>query len=191
MPLSTSSTSSTSSKLPPAYRWLTQLGTLPRMVREALALLGTAELAGAANSPVIMAWAEEVGAAMARGFAADAVPWCGLFMAVIAIRAGKTPPPGPLWAMNWTRFGIAADRPMLGDVLVFRRAGGGGHVGLYVGEDANAFHVLGGNQADRVGFARIDKVRLRAARRPPYRSQPASVQVCMVKANGRVSTNEA
>jgi cell wall-associated NlpC family hydrolase len=37
---------------------------------------------------------------------------------------------------------------MLGDVLVFRR-GGGGHVALYVGEDEEAFHVLGGNQADR------------------------------------------
>jgi hypothetical protein len=42
----------------------------------------------------------------------------------------------------------------LGDVLAFVR-NGGGHVGLYVDEDASAYHVLGGNQSDRVSITRV------------------------------------
>ena len=33
---------------------------------------------------------------------------------------------------------------------------------LYVGEDRESYHVLGGNQSDRVSFARFDKQRMRA-----------------------------
>ena len=36
---------------------------------------------------------------------------------------------------------------MLGDILTFKR-NGGGHVGLYVGEDKDCYHVLGGNQGN-------------------------------------------
>jgi hypothetical protein len=69
-------------------------------------------------------------------------------MAVIAKRAGKPAVEGPLWARNWSAFGKAFDEAQLGDVLVFRRAESSGHVGLYVGEDYGAYHVLGGNQSD-------------------------------------------
>ena len=138
-----------SSDLPPAYRWLAALDPLPRMIAEALWLFGTIELPGAADSPTILAWAKEIGGDVARAYSADSIPWCGLFMAVVAKRAGKDVPESPLWALSWARFGVAAERPMLGDVLVFKRDGGG-HVALYVGEDASAYHVVGGNQADKV-----------------------------------------
>jgi hypothetical protein len=42
---------------------------------------------------------------------------------------------------------------------VFTRSGGG-HVGLYVGEDATHYHVLGGNQANLVSIMRLAKGRL-------------------------------
>ena len=96
----------------------------------------------------------------------------------------------PLWALNWGNFGVHTKQPMLGDVLVFIR-NGGGHVGLYVGEDAEAYHVLGGNQSDSVCFTRIAKARLYTARRPEYNLQPANVRVVTLAKSGAVSVNEA
>lgn len=176
--------------VPPAYRWLHSLDPLPRMVAQALPLLGTAEVAGAGSNPTILSWAAEIGGAVARNYNADSVPWCGLFMAVVAKRAGKELPADPLWALNWSRFGVGAPRPMLGDVLVFTRPGGA-HVALYVGEDAQAYHVLGGNQGDRVCILRVGRGRLHAARRPAYTVRPACVRPYALAATGGLSIDEA
>ena len=98
---------------------------------------------------------------------------------------------GPLWARNWAKFGKAADKAQLGDVLVFRRGQGSGHVGLYVGEDYGAYHVLGGNQSDGVTITRIAKDRCIAVRRPAYRKAPATAKPVQLAATGTLSTNEA
>lgn len=175
--------------LPSRYAWLAREPG-PKMILEALKLFGTMEKPGAANNPTILAWAKEVGGDVADIYKADSIPWCGLFMAVVARRAGKEPPKHPLWALSWSAFGAKSPAPALGDVLVFTR-GGGGHVGLYVGEDAFAFHVLGGNQSDRVCIARIAKARLYAARRPLYRVQPTNVRPIRLESTGALSLNEA
>ena len=136
----------------------------PAIMVEAVKLLGVAEAPGSINNPVIMAWAKEVGKArLGISYSADSVPWCGLFMAVCAVRAGLEPPPIAVRALAWAGWGTPVQRAALGDVLVFTRKGGG-HVGLYVGEDANAYHVLGGNQGDKVSVTRIAKARLYSAR---------------------------
>ncbi len=111
-------------------------------------------------------------------------------MAIVARRAGKPAPASPLWALSWASFGTASPRPMLGDVLVFERPGGG-HVGLYVGEDATRYHVLGGNQGDAVSIVAIAKSRLRAARRHYAIGPPPNVRPVRVSAHGPTSTNEA
>ena len=175
--------------LPSRYAWLAREPG-PKMIVEALKLFGTMEKPGAANNPTIVAWAQEVGGEVADVYKADSIPWCGLFMAVVAKRAGKEPPKHPLWALSWSAFGARSSAPALGDVLVFTRSGGG-HVGLYVGEDASAFHVLGGNQSDRVCITRIAKARLYVARRPLYRVQPANVRPIHLEATGALSLNEA
>ena len=80
---------------------------------------------------------------------------------------------------------------MLGDVLVFAR-GNGGHVGIYVGEDFEAFHVLGGNQSDRVSIARKPKARALGARRCPWRiNQPQNVRRIHRAATGLLVGSEA
>ena len=175
--------------LPPAYGWIDDLRPLPRMLQEARKLYGTKEVAGLANNPVILGWAKEVG--LAKSYNDDAIPWCGLFVAVVAKRAGKPVLEGPLWARNWVTFGKAADEAKLGDVLVFRRAESAGHVGLYVGEDYGAYHVLGGNQSDGVTITRIARDRCIAVRRPAYRKAPATATPIQLAANGFLSTNEA
>jgi uncharacterized protein (TIGR02594 family) len=183
--------------LPAAYAWL-RAETGPRMLIEALKLFGTLETPGPGDNPVILAWADEVGAGARTAYATwaagwyadDSTPWCGLFAAVVAIRAGKTPPEKYLSAAEWAKFGSTPAEPGLGDVLVFTRTGGG-HVGLYVGDDATHFHVLGGNQGDAVSIVRIDKTRCSAIRRPPYINQPANVRRIHLAPAGAVSRNEA
>jgi len=175
--------------LPPAYGWIDGLRPLPRMLEEARKLYGTFEVVGLADNPMILGWAKEVG--LAKSYNNDAIPWCGLFMAVVTKRAGKSAPLQPLWARSWAGFGKAVDEPQLGDVLVFRRAQGSGHVGLYVGEDYGAYHVLGGNQSDGVTITRIARDRCIAVRRPVYKVAPATATPVQLAANGALSINEA
>ena len=175
-------------QLPAAYRWLDELAPLPRMVEEALKLFGTVETPGPGNNAAIMAWAAETG--LQRVYTADSVPWCGLFMAVVAKRAGKSLPSSPLWALSWSKFGEAGGQPRLGDVLTFKRDGGG-HVALYIGEDPSCYHVLGGNQSDRVCITRILKSRLYSVRRQYRIGPPLSAQPYILAPTGGVSRNEA
>jgi uncharacterized protein (TIGR02594 family) len=177
-----------SRELPLAYTWLDRIAA-PRVIDVALQLYGVVEVPGKVNAPEIMGWARELD--LEDSYVADAVPWCGLFAAVVVKRAGWTPVDAPLWARNWRKFGQMSIEPGLGDVLVFQREGGG-HVGFYVGEDKTAFHVLGGNQGDAVSIVRIAKNRMLGARRPIWRhSQPASVKPYHLVAAGGLSRNEA
>lgn len=172
----------------PEYHWLLK-ETAPKMIVETVKLLGVHEITGTASNPVIMAWAKETG--LSPQYTNDDIPWCGLLMAVVAKRSGKDVPANPLWALNWQHFGKPSPNPMFGDILVFRRPTGG-HVGLYVGEDHEAFHVLGGNTANEVRIARIAKSRLVAARRPEYKiGQPVQVRKILLSNTGALSTNEA
>ncbi|HEY8566169.1 MAG TPA: TIGR02594 family protein [Beijerinckiaceae bacterium] len=173
--------------LPEPYAWLSAEPG-PMMLVEALRHHGTAERAGPASNPAILAWAAETG--LANVYRADATPWCGLFMALLAHRTGKPVPNEPLWALSWAAWEEGAAAPMLGGVLVFRRPGGG-HVGLCVGEDAAAYHVLGGNQGDRVSIARLAKARLVAARHPRWRgTMPLNRRRVRLSAAGALSRNE-
>lgn len=178
------------SPLPENYAWLATIGPLPKMVTEALKELGTKEVGGAGNNKTILAWAKET--KQQAVYTADAIPWCGLFMDVISKRAGKSRPKNPLWALNWATMGKAVGQPILGDILTFTRESGG-HVGIYIGEDKDTFHVLGGNQSDAVGFTRIYKRRLYAARRPSFlfRMPPSAKAYILNTTGGFVSTNEA
>lgn len=172
--------------LPIQYAWLVAIDA-PRTIDEALLLFGVKEKVGAENNPTIMAWAKETNIL----YDADSVPWCGLFAAVVAQRSGWAFPVSPLWARNWAKFGAASSDAALGDVLVFVRPGGGGHVGFYVGEDDTAFHVLGGNQGDAVSIVRIERSRCIAVRRPTWRAaQPASVKPYKLASTGKLSINE-
>lgn len=174
--------------LPAQYAWLSKEPG-PKMLLEALALFGTVEGPGTKDNPTILAWAAEIG--LAKTYSHDSIPWCGLFIGLVAHRAGKQVVDSPLWALSWADFGKpASGGAMLGDVLTFKR-NGGGHVAMYVGEDSGAYHVLGGNQSDRVCITRIAKSRLYRARRPEYQVQPTNVRKVVLASNGKLSTNEA
>jgi uncharacterized protein (TIGR02594 family) len=195
--------------LPTQYAWVRNVGMLPRMVDMAINLLGTKEISGQGNNATIMEWANELRRAGVDGldqYSNDDIPWCGLFAAILAFRRrgiASEVVQEPLWARNWDDYGnpIAkrvngrlvfseGKRASLGDVLVFER-GNGGHVALYIAEDAMSFHVIGGNQTNAVTVTRILKSRCIAVRRPHYVAQPASVRPFHVAASGSISVNEA
>jgi uncharacterized protein (TIGR02594 family) len=179
--------------IPAKYKYL-EKEKGPKMLVEALKLVGTTEVAGAANNPTILAWAKEVGADVAKVYVADSIPWCGLAHAIVALRGGKEVVKDPLWALNWGNFGEYSPTPMLGDTLIFvRRTPDGkkaGHVALYVGEDDTTYHILGGNQGDTYGFTRIAKNRLYTARRPKYTTPPSNIRKIFLKPDGSISNNE-
>ncbi len=170
------------------YNILSELPVLPKMINIALSLFGVKEVVGEKDNATILEWAKELG--IQNTYNKDSIAWCGLFVALVVKRSGREPITNPLWARNWAKWGVGVSEAMLGDILVFVR-NGGGHVGFYVAEDKDCYHVLGGNQSDAVTITRIKKSRCIAIRRPQYNNQPVTVKKYVVNATGRISTNEA
>ncbi|WP_172329255.1 peptidoglycan-binding protein [Mangrovicoccus sp. HB161399] len=122
------------------------------------------------------------------------LPWCGDFVetciAVALPEAGL--PANPYLARNWMKFGHDVD-PCFGSVLVFwrgTRSGTSGHVGFYYSEDADTYHVLGGNQSNKVSVSSIKKDRLLGARLP-LEDGPYPRKVVTSAADFKLTTNEA
>lgn len=118
-------------------------------------------------------------------------PWCGdAVQTIFAITLPREPMvTNPYWAANWDKFGIKCE-PTLGCVLRFSRPGGGGHVGLYAGEDKTHYFVLGGNQSNSISVARIAKSRLKSSRWPATVPLGAIVKGAAIK-GAVVTQNEA
>lgn len=164
----------------------------PQILIKALELVGTKEIIGSIHSNIIMSWARDL--KIEKIYTSDEIAWCGLFMAIVCQRAnvatGITAKEA-LWALNWNKFGTKQKVAMIGDILTFKRTGGG-HVGIYVGEDKECYHVLGGNQSNMVGFTRIEKKRCAGIRRTAWKiAQPADVKQMLVTSTGFISKNEA
>jgi uncharacterized protein (TIGR02594 family) len=166
--------------------------TAPQILVKALELIGTKEIIGTIHSKTILGWAKTLG--IDKIYTNDEIAWCGLFVAYVCHQAGLDLPftaKESLWALNWNKFGTKQTTAMLGDVLTFKR-NGGGHVGIYVGEDETCYHVLGGNQSNMVCITRIEKTRCAGIRRTAWKvSQPESVRAIAVNSNGFISKNEA
>jgi uncharacterized protein (TIGR02594 family) len=162
----------------------------PPWLAAARTLIGTTETAGTASNPLILAWARALGLAYAH----DGISWCGLFMAhVVRSQLPVEPLPAKLLtARAWSRFGNPCPVPQPGAILTFwrgSRQGWQGHVGLYIGEDASAFHILGGNQGDAVNVKRFARARFLTARWPKTAPAPTGGPR-LLRADGRFSDNE-
>lgn len=161
---------------------------VPDWLAYARTKVGIRETPGPKSNPVIMGWARRLGArVLGIDYDEDSVAWCGLFLAEIMSASGFTPPKIAVRARAWALWGLECE-PCPGAVLVFERPGGG-HVGLYAGEDATAYHVLGGNQGDAVSITRIAKARCIAVRWPA--GGPPRGERLRTAASGKLSTNEA
>lgn len=192
--------------IPSEFSWLETLGVLPRTIQVALPLIGVQEVVGRGSNKTIIGWRDELNQAGVKidGYSDDDIPWCGLFAAIVAHRAGKPVVAAPLWARSWAKFGEPVAerkngklvyfndrRPSLGDCMVYERPGGGGHVEWYIAETTSAFLGIGGNKSNKVQIAGIAKSRCIAVRRPPMSAPPASVRPYLVTSAGALTQNEA
>lgn len=167
--------------------------TEPVWMREARRYIGITEIPGEKSNPTIMSWAKKLGGWIASWYTNDDTPWCGLFIGnLIATTLPEEPLlENPLGALNWKKFGVES-RVVRGAILVFERKGGG-HVGLYVGEDRTHFHVLGGNQNNAVSITRIEKGRLVSGgvRWPKTGESQSGGAVYLTESGAPVSKSEA
>ena len=160
--------------------------TEPRWLTIASGHIGTREITGPKHNAKIIGWLTR----LKSWIKDDETPWCGTFVAAVMQEAGLPYPKEFPRAKAWADYGSNLRTTHLapGAILVFSREGGG-HVGFYVGEDATAYHVLGGNQSNAVNVTRILKNRCIATRWP--KGEPVVGGPVRMAANGTVSRNEA
>lgn len=161
----------------------------PEWVLEARKHVGLKEIPGPKHNPTILKWANVLGKKLGIQVTDDETPWCGTFVAHCMNTVGIAPPSIAVRAKSWATWGQELNYAIYGCVLVFERPGGG-HIGLYVGEDEFTYHVLGGNQSNSVNVTRIERARCVAMRWPP--NSKISGSPILLAANGSpVSHNEA
>lgn len=132
----------------------------------AMRYAGTAEVAGVASNPLILAilqldttWPKD-----------DSVPWCSAFVNWIAWNL-RLPRSKALNARSWLEVGTpvrSVDDAIPGfDVVVLSRGTNpeAGHVGFFGGVTSDRVNILGGNQGDKVGLAQFPRVHVVGIRR--------------------------
>lgn len=151
---------------------------------------GIAEIPGPASEQIILKWADDIGA---PAYTNDDIAWCAVWMNRLCM-AVKFPKSGQgydlLRARSFATWGVPLVKPSLGCIMVFSRPEGA-HVGLYLGESATRFYVLGGNTANKVGAAWLAKERLVAQRWPLGVPLSEAVSVTLDDAGAVVSIDEA
>lgn len=183
-------------KLPEKFNWLATIGPLPKMVQLGLEHLGVKEISGANSNPIIINMAMELG--VRSIYTNDDTSWCALFQNFICkmcskpIVNDKGDKYNLLRAKSFADWGnpVANGDERLGDILVFKRPGGG-HVGMYIAESDTSFFVLGGNQSNAVTITEIAKDRKIACRRYYATAAPDSVKKYKLNSSGILSHNEA
>lgn len=161
----------------------------PAWMITAESLMGTKEAPGKANNPSILEWADQMGGWIADSYTQDETPWCGLFAGHCLAVNGLKIPKNPLGAREYAKIGSRLTEPTYGAIMVFARDGGG-HVGFYVSEDADCYHILGGNQSNMVNVTRVSKDRFLDARWPEGVPSPSTGRI-RAAFKGPLSINEA
>jgi uncharacterized protein (TIGR02594 family) len=117
----------------------------------ALPEMGTKEYAGAADNPRIVEYLSSTN--LGPGDQAnDETPWCSAFVNWCVEKAGYEGTDSA-WAKSWLTWGENLAKPRRGCIAVFKREGGGGHVGFYIGKASSGIKILGGNQSDEVNIS--------------------------------------
>jgi uncharacterized protein (TIGR02594 family) len=141
-----------------------------------------------ADEAVILRWAKDIGAP--DWYDDSDKPWCAVFLNRLML-ACQLPMAGKgfelLRARSFESWGVPLVVPSFGCVMTFRRPEGA-HVGLYLGENATHYRILGGNQGNAVSLTDIAKDRLTSMRWPM--GLPAHEGRVLLNDTGTVSENE-
>jgi uncharacterized protein (TIGR02594 family) len=163
--------------------------------------VGIVEIPGPKSNPVILQWGRDIGAP--RWFDNDDKAWCAVFMNRVLMacqlpmaRMVDTSHPDYkagfdlLRAATFEGYGYGLTVPTLGCLMTFRRPEGN-HVGAYLGERADAFRIIGGNQSNTVNETWIAKPRLTAMRWPTDYPLTLTGRIRLLDDGRPVSHNEA
>lgn len=155
----------------------------PAWLIEARKHVGMREIPGPKHNATILGWVKRLGG----WFTDDETPWCGTFVAHCMDVAGIDRPKHWYRAKEWAAWGKPCTA-VVGAIAVFGREGGG-HVGFLVGQSADNYYVLGGNQSNMVNIMPLAKSRAIAIRWPA--ALPAGDRKLAAMTGGAVSRNEA
>ena len=120
--------------------------------------LGTEEYAGSPSNPAV----EKYHDAVSDDHTTDDVPWCSSFVNWCVVKAGHEGTNSRA-ARSWLRWGVALEVPLYGCICVLWRGnptGWKGHVGIYLGEDADSVFLLSGNQNNEVNISKYSKAKV-------------------------------
>lgn len=139
-------------------------------------------LSAANDGPTIVGWGKKIGetfpdmAAYSASDTSATMPWCGQTVAYCMAMNGIRPVFGAddvhryLYAASWVDFGVKADVPQQGDLVIFKWTGGsdagGHHVTLLDHVDGASYVCVGGNQSHAVKVTAFPKSEAIAVRRP-------------------------
>jgi uncharacterized protein (TIGR02594 family) len=138
-------------------------------VAEAEKYIGVAEIKGDETQPLILKWWKAI---RLGGVRDDETPWCAAFVGgcleAVDIRSTSSG-----LAKSYLKWGVEIVNPIRGCIVVFSRDGGGGHIGIVMGQDAKGrLMVLGGNQGNKVSIAPFDRSRVLGFRWPASVAAP-------------------
>lgn len=98
----------------------------------------------------------------------DSISWCSLILLYICEEVLGIESSHSAMARSWLSVGESISNPVAGDLVVFWRGSvdsKNGHVSIYLREDQNYIHCLGGNQSNEVKVSKYSKSRLLGYRR--------------------------
>lgn len=173
--------------------------TEPRWLSEARKYIGTSEIPGSKNNPVLMRildLADGIKDGKTIGAFDDDEAWCAKYVSavleLVKIRSARS-----AWAQMYKTYAQELKAPAVGAIVVFWRekpTSTKGHVGFVVGRDKNDnLMVLGGNQGDEVSVKPFAPHRVLAYRWPPGEPLPTTGwgTLPLLNSDGKPSENEA
>jgi conserved hypothetical protein TIGR02594 len=131
----------------PSLRGTRALGDRP-WLPIAYGELGVKEIGGKGANSRIVEYLHSTNLG-ARDANTDETWWCSAFVNWCVKKAGRAGTDDAA-ALSWASWGKEATAPVPGDIVVFDRGGGHGHVGFFVSATATTVKLLGGNQDDEV-----------------------------------------
>lgn len=184
--------------LPDKFKWLDDIGVLPKILSAALQYIGIKEIPGAKNNPVIMDMAKGLG--VEKIYTSDEVSWCALFVNHLLRITGKPINLKPkdkydllraLKTANLPEYEIVPEgQERCGDIVIMKRDGGG-HNTIWIAETPNnRFAGFGGNQGNSATFSEFDRDRIEKVVRYYKTGMPASAKHYTMDGLGKLSTNE-
>lgn len=183
--------------LPDKFKWIDEIGPLPKVIENAIQYLGVREVKGQANNPVIMQMAKELG--LEKIFVSDDTQaWCALFVnyilkisekPMVDIKGDKYNLLRAKYLLNYGE-PVKYEDAMLGDVVVIHRPGGWHTFFVIAKTPAGNPIGIGGNQGNQVSIDEFDKDRVDGIRRFYSTAPPESVKAYVVDSTGKLSTNE-